>query len=156
MIHKKRFFSANITEDTYKWSNHSLQLRGRSKWSRFCPGIEATATTSSGTHIQGREARQTGISSLSEATFTPGEAERSVIVQAPVLTLHLHSASCFWLSVSPSSSFRSKHRNGLVHIFQCSSCSKASPAKFGVLTESVLPVLLRYRTKHLSLSFIYM
>lgn len=54
-------------------------------------------------HNQGREARQTGETSLSEASFTSGEAERPMIVQAPVLTLHFYSGLCVWLlSVPPS------------------------------------------------------
>lgn len=53
-------------------------------------------------HNPGRGASQTGGSRLYEASSTSGEAERSVIVQAPVLTLHFCSGSCLWfLTVSP-------------------------------------------------------
>lgn len=86
----------------YKWSNHSLQLQGHRKLSHLCPAIESTATTTSVTHNQGREERQTGESSLSQASLTPGEAERPVIVQAPGLTLPFCSGLCLWLlTVSP-------------------------------------------------------
>lgn len=50
------------------------------------------------------------------------------------------------LSMFPSSTFRYKHRYRLPHLFQSSLRSRASSAKFGVVTESVVPILLRYRT----------
>lgn len=56
--------------------------------------------------------------------------------------------------MSPCSTFRSKCRKGLAHLFQ-SLCSKASSAKLRDVTESVLPILLRYRTKYWIVGFFY-
>lgn len=53
-------------------------------------------------HNSGRGAGQTGENRFSTASSTPGEAERAVTVQAPVLTLHFCPGSCPWfLTVSP-------------------------------------------------------
>lgn len=125
-----------------------LQVRGHSKWRNpFCLIIEATVITISGMHNPGREVRLEK-TDFSEASSTPGEAERSVTVQAPVLILHFWSGSCLWfLTVSPCLSFRSQYRKGLFHLFQYL-CSKVSSPKLRVVTESVLSILLRYKTKY--------
>lgn len=52
---RKRLFWTPSLKCIYTWSNHALQLRGHCKWSHLCPVIEATATTTSATHNQGRE-----------------------------------------------------------------------------------------------------
>lgn len=120
---------------------------GHSKWwNPFCLIIEATATSISGVHNSGRGASQTGENRFSEASPTPGEAERSVTVQAPVLTLHFCSGSCLWFLIAspcllvPASDLSTEKG--------CLTLSSPHVAKLVQPNLSVLPVLLRYRAKY--------